>query len=649
LRPFGIGHKLRRATQGQGMSDVFVSYKAEDRRRIRPLVQCLQADGYSVWWDEHIGAGDTWRETIERELDGARCVLVIWSKRSIGPDGGFVREEASRAQRRGVYVPVLIDPVDPPLGFGEKQATSIRGWKGDCADGRYQAVLSAVRRIAGPGSSAEAARPAGAASISRRTAVAGGVVAVLAVGSFGTWKLLGSSPASASNSIAVLPFTNLSGDPKQAYFSDGVAEEIRSALTRLGGLTVIGSSSSEAVRNDDAKTAATKLGVANILTGSVRETPSTIRITAELIDGRTGADRWTQDYDRSPGDTIKIQTDIAANVATALKGALGLAARAALSVGGTQNPEAQRLVLQSGNVDNFSRAGLGRALELINQAIALDPNYADAYARKARILTLSAQRLSRGASEEAAGLAQAEAAANRALELAPNLPAAHDSRAAVYENRFQLHAAQKEFEKALSLAPDDPTALTAYANFLASRGEVPQALRIADKLSSIEPVSGAPHSLRAFLLYVGRRYPDALAEEQRITREWPEHAVPLLYAQILMQLGRDKEAPKWLARGDPASTIVLTTEAILSARAGDTAGALSKKARLVQLYGDRADYSCAQIDAQLGRKDEAFSELGRAWAARDSRLLQLTWVPWLDPLRSDPRYAALVRKIGLPS
>ena len=389
------------------MSDVFISYKAEDRRRIGPLVQCLMADGYSVWWDEHIGAGDTWRETIERELDEARSVIVVWSKRSIGSEGGFVREEASRAQRRGVYVPVLIDAVEPPLGFGEKQATSLRGWKGDCNDSRYRAVLAGVRRTAGAGSRSEKARTAGPISASRRAVlVGGGATAVAAVG-IGVWELLKSSSTSASTSIAVLPFTNLSGDPKQAYFSDGVAEEIRSALTRLGGLTVIGSSSSQAVRNDDAKTAAAKLGVANILTGSVRESPSTIRITAELIDGRTGADRWSEDYDRSPGDAIKIQTDIAANVASALKGALGLAARAALSVGGTQNPEAQRLVLQSATVDSFSKAGLQRALQLISQAIALDPNYADAYARKARVLTLISQRFPSDAAYRAATLAQA--------------------------------------------------------------------------------------------------------------------------------------------------------------------------------------------------------------------------------------------------
>ena len=626
------------------MSDVFISYKAEDRRRIRPLVHCLQAEGYSVWCDEHIGAGDGWRDTIERELDAARCVIVIWSKRSVGPDGGFVREEASRAQRRAVYIPVLIDAVNPPLGFGEKQATSLRGWKGDCADPHYRAIRSAVERLAGKGSEAQTSP---IQAVSRRTALVGGGVALAAAVGIGAWEILKPSSASASNSIAVLPFANLSGDPKQAYFSDGVAEEIRSALTRLGGLTVIGSSSSEAVRNDDAKTAAAKLGVANILTGSVRETPSTIRITAELIDGRTGADRWSEDYDRSPGDAIKIQTDIAQNVATALKGALGLAARAALTVGGTQNPEAQRLLLQSANFDHFSGAGLQQALQLINQAIANDPNYADAYAQKARLLTTMVARFSRTAAEADAGRAQADLASDRALDLAPGLPAAHAAKAAIYESRFERVAAKKEYEKALSLAPEDPTALTVYADFLGSHGQVTEALRIADKLSAIEPLSGSPHSLRSFLLYIGRRYPDALAEEQRIAREWPDRVVPLLYAQILMQLGRDKDALQWLARSDPTSKIRLSLEGILSARAGDVAGALAKKARLQQLYGNQANNACAQIDAQLGRKDEAFAELDRAAALKDAALNQLIWDPWLDPLRSDARYPALLRKVGL--
>ena len=121
------------------MSDVFVSYKAEDRARVRPLVEALQADGLSIWWDAHIGAGDQWRDTIASNLDSAKCVIVAWSKRSTGSDGRFVRDEAARAAKRGVYLPVTIDKVEPPLGFGETQCLPLSGWKGSRDDPRYLA------------------------------------------------------------------------------------------------------------------------------------------------------------------------------------------------------------------------------------------------------------------------------------------------------------------------------------------------------------------------------------------------------------------------------------------------------------------------------------------------------------------------------
>ena len=161
------------------MSDVFVSYKAEDRNRVRPLVEALEAEGLSVWWDAHIGGGDEWRDSIQRHLDESKCVIVVWSRRSIGPDGHFVRDEATRAQRRHVYLPVRIDKVDPPLGFGETQAIPIIGWKGDRSDPRYQAVLAATRAVISGG-----ARPHHAhiesPGVSRRAVVAGGAAATAA-------------------------------------------------------------------------------------------------------------------------------------------------------------------------------------------------------------------------------------------------------------------------------------------------------------------------------------------------------------------------------------------------------------------------------------------------------------------------------------
>lgn len=159
-------------------TDVFVSYKAEDRARLLPLVSALEAEGFSVWWDSHIGAGARWREDIEEHLDAAKCVIVAWSKRSVGPTGDFVRDEASRAQRRGVYLPIRLDPVEPPLGFGEVQAISLRGWKGDRPDPSFQALAEIVhRRIAGE-DIAHVKLTRDRPGVSRRAIVAGGASAI---------------------------------------------------------------------------------------------------------------------------------------------------------------------------------------------------------------------------------------------------------------------------------------------------------------------------------------------------------------------------------------------------------------------------------------------------------------------------------------
>src|SRR5215212_9639900 len=230
-------------------TDLFISYKAEDRSRLKALVAALEAEGFSVWWDAHIGGGAHWREDIQEHLDAAKCVIVAWSKRSVGRDGNFVRDEATRAQRRGAYLPIRIDPVDPPLGFGEVQAIPLRGWKGDRSDPRYQALVDALRRcISGEGighSTVQFDEP----GVSRRAAIAGGAGVAMVASAAGGWFLLKPTRSDAKR-IAVLPFANMSGAPDQAYFAEGIAEELRGALSRIG-LQVIGRTSSDAVKDLD--------------------------------------------------------------------------------------------------------------------------------------------------------------------------------------------------------------------------------------------------------------------------------------------------------------------------------------------------------------------------------------------------------------
>lgn len=631
------------------MSDVFVSYKAEDRRRVRPLVEALEADGYSVWWDEQIGGGAAWRQAIETELNAAKCVIVAWSKRSIGPEGTFVQDEATRAQQRRVYVPVLIDKVHLPLGFGEMQALPLTGWKGDRSDARYQAVLTAIKRIAGD-AQGPVTHSSQRTGLSRRAVVGGGAVAAAAVAGGGAWMVFGPDSAAASDTIAVLPFANLSGDPAQGYFSDGIAEELRSALARLAGLQVVGRTSSEAVRDDDAETAAMKLGVSNVLTGSVRQSPSTIRVSAQLIEGKSGIERWSESYDRPPGDTIRIQMEIAENVARSLSIALGSAGRAALTVGGTENAAAQNLFLQAEEItQHFTRESSRRALALLDAAIALDPNYARAYGLKAIVVLIFTNRLSRSGDELARGRAEALRNAQRAVELAPDLPLGHGALAEIYRSTLQLSAAARQYERVIQLAGGDPDELRSYAGFLAAMGRPGEALRLADQALILDRLNPWSYGTRANVLFAARRYDQVVAIAEKLKRESPElFRFPITLGESLMLLGRFGEARKAFAEEPPDDPIRLAADSVLDARTGDRAGAIAKRNRIEQLYGEAASYQYAQIHANLGAADQAFAALDRAWQIKDPGLMGMKIDPVLDPIRRDPRYAALMDKIGFP-
>lgn len=628
-------------------ADVFISYKAEDRARLQPLVVALEAEGFTVWWDAHIGGGANWRQDIQENLDAAKCVIVAWSKRSVGQDGNFVRDEASRAQRRGVYLPVRLDPVDPPLGFGEVQALSLKGWKGDRSDPRFRAVADAVRsRITGEHIAPAAARIA-EPRVSRRAVLAGGAGAA-ALAAAGGWVLLKPTPANAKR-IAVLPFANLSADPQQAYFSEGVAEELRSALSRIG-LEVIGRTSSDAVKDLDAKAAAAKLGVGNILTGSVRRSPEMIRINAQLVGGSDGVERWAQSYDRAPGDAIKIQTDIATNVAQALSIALGQAARAAISLGSTADSVAQDLLLQSKQVGRDATGAeiIRKSLALAEAAIARDPNYADAHVEKAIALTALAQNYPANRDEAADQIADSEAAARRAIALAPRLGSAYAALSLIELSSLNFESSLRYTKQALALSPEDPNVLV-NAPTLAWFGHGQEALRLADRLVALDPLAPRSYRYKAEVLKVLRHYPQTIEACRKELELAPSRSNAHIIIGDALTLSGQHVKAKAEYRAVPADNpFGLTGEALVAARTRDAAGAQQALARMKQLFGAAASYQYAEIYAQLGDKDRAFAELDNAVQAKDPGLVYVKLDPFLDPIRGDPRYAALLRRLNFP-
>ena len=630
------------------MSDVFVSYKAEDRRRVQPLVAALEAHGLSVWWDAQIGGGDEWRRSIEQQLDSAKCVLVVWSKRSTAPEGRFVRDEASRAMDRGVYLPVRIDNVRLPLGFGETQAISLSGWKSRADDERFLSVLAAVKAIVA-GKPHEVRRQHLDSRVSRRGALAGGAaVAVAATGAIG-WFLFKPGSARAATTIAVLPFENLSGDPNQTYFSDGLTEELRSALARAG-LQVVGRTSSEAMKSEDAKTAAAKLGVGDILTGSVRRSPATIRVNAQLVKGSDGLERWSQEYDRKTGDELTIQSDIAENVAHALSIAMG-AAKAAIEVGGTSDPAAQDLYLKARDIlrgaDN--EAAYRQAIGLTDSAIALDPKFASAYAWKALALNYMTGSTVTGQSFET-GYAQAVDSAKQAVALAPNLPGGHVALAITYQFQLNLPGALAQFRKAQSLPGLDVADQLQCVIFLTRMGAANAALDLVKQAQERDPLNPVAFSRQGYVLISSRRYAEAIAPLKKSMALAPNVSrTHSLTALALMQLGRLDEAEAEYRKAPPDDVYRLTGEAIYFDRKGNRAASDGTIAHIERVFGDTASFQYAEIYAQRGDKERALAALDRAWAVRDPGLTNVRIDAFLDPLRSEPRFAALQKRLNFPN
>lgn len=613
------------------------------------IVRALESDGCNVWWDAHIGGAAEWREEIQAHLDAARCVVVVWSARSVGPEGRFVRDEATRAQKRNVYVPVTIDAVELPLGFGEHQAIPLHRWMGDRNDPRYQTLLATVRaRISGeiPPTPAPYISP----RISRRAAIVVTGGAAAAAATIGGWKFFSSSESQASRRIAVMPFANLSGDHGQAYFSEGIAEELRGSLTRLG-LQVIGRTSSAAMREVDARQAAVKLRVANIVTGSVRHSAEAMRITAQLVDGNEGVERWAQSYDRAPGDAIRIQTDIAANVAKQLSIALGIGARAALTLGETSDSIAHDLFLRADAArrESDSADAFEFIVGLLDQALARDPNYADAYLAKADALSVLGTDFPATPADAASKLTKAEAAARKAVAIVPKLGAGYALLGKIAADRLNFRTALSMSRKALSVSPNSTTVLKTAGDVLTYLGDSQEAIAQVTLGLSLDPLDATFYIRRGWANYYGRKYGPAIEDGRNALLLAPERRIPHhLIGLSLQQLGKLAEAKTQYANVPADELFRLTDEALLAAKVGDRTGANARLRAAHRLIGGAGSYQFAQIHAQLADMDRAFAALEKAIQIRDAGLIYLKKDPLMDPIRPDARFAALLKRLEFP-
>ena len=624
---------------------LFLSYARADRPTADKLADLLTKAGHTVWWDALIEGGAQFASSIREALEAADVVIVLWSKNSI--DSDWVRDEAAQGRDRRRLVPLSIDGTKAPLGFRQYQLIDLSRWKGRADTPQFDAILRAVATALGQKAPARRTRTT---PMSRRQALAAGTgtAAVLAGG--GAWVAWQTGIWGPSNitprSIAVLPFKNLSGDPAQDYFSDGLTEEVRAALAANPGLQVLAATSSNTARarTEDAETIARKLGVAYLLEGSVQRSNDVVRISANLTNGKTGFSEWSQRVDRRLSDIFAVQNEIARLVANALQVRVATARPA---TGGTANVRAYEDFLRGRALFNLAKDEETdrAALAHFDLAISADPGFAMAHAARSRSLASIAAEYARA--EELQPLYAASiAAARRSLELAPDLAEANLALGYVlYAGKLDFEGARPYFDKAYRLGRGNADIILLFALYCSRAGRADEARSAIARAIALDPLNPRTHRAAGSIDYAARRYEDALAPLERALQLNPEISnARALMGHSLMQLGRLNEA-RAAFEAEPNTMFRLTGLAIINHRLGDLGAARRNFAQLVAEMGDSALYQQAEVLAQWGLAGDAIAALNKARAVGDSGLIYVSTDPLLDPIRKEPGFSKFLREM----
>jgi TolB-like protein/Flp pilus assembly protein TadD len=663
---------------------IFLSYASQDAQAAQRICEALRAAGIEVWFDQsELRGGDAWDISIRKQIKTCALFLPVISHTTHDRREGYFRLEWKLAVDRchlmdadlAFLLPVVIDDTRDddervPERFREVQWTRLPGGVTPAA------FVERVRRLL----SGESAQPTGTPSDASRVpaapsmrkpvlalwrskAVLLATIAVLVVvlcflvANRLVLSKRGAEVAPATafspppHSLAVLPFVNLSGDASQDYFSDGLTEELLNSLVEINELQVAARTSSFSFKeHPDIGTVAHKLNVSAVLEGSVRRSANTIRITAQLINAVTGFHLWSKTYDRNLGDVLKLQTEIATAVASALKVTLLGDVAAKVELGGTHNPAAFDAYLRGAKAESsrHDTKDIPAAIAAYTEAIRLDPHYALAFA--ARSIALAGVA---GEAETAAavreGFDQAQADAREALILAPDLAQAHLALASVLDNTLNFTQASEAYERALALAPGNAAVLRISGQFAASMGHFDAGFAATRRAVVLDPLDRRSHAALALVLYAARRYAEAaaaFAEGISLEPDFKETYGDRGFAYF--GLG-DLENARASCETKPDHWESQQCLAVIYDKLGRHADAEAELSKMKAEGGDSSAYQYATIYAQWGDRAKALEWLETAWRLRDSGLRELKTDPLMDPLRKEARFQAIERELKFPS
>ena len=449
-------------------------------------------------------------------------------------------------------------------------------------------------------------------------------------------------------SIAVLPFVDLSEARDQDYFSDGLSEELINRLAQTPGLQVAGRTSAFSFkgRNLDMKQIGRELGVAHLLEGSVRRAGERLRVTVQLVNASDGFHLWSQSYDRELTDVYAVQDEIASAVAEALK--LKLLAAPAAGAERSVDPAAYTAYLRARQLRRGGSDGAEEAVAALEEAVRRDPGFAAAWAQMAVTQSWAADN-AEGPAELAELQRKALAAADKAIELDPGLADGYWARGNLRSTvTWDWEGAKSDFDKALALNPGDARILQGYGSLLASTGHVKEAIDTMQKAANAEPLLFSVWQALGYFQEGDGQLGAALRSQQRALELKPRFPfVHFRLGVLALQMRKPREAARHF-EDSGYEPLQLLGRALAEHQLRHGAKSEEALQALISGYGYNAAYQVAQAYAFRGQRDEAFHWLERAFEQRDGGLAELKYDPLMRDLHADPRWAALLNRMGLP-
>jgi TolB-like protein/tetratricopeptide (TPR) repeat protein len=654
---------------------VFLSYASQDAEAAQKICEALRAAGIEVWFDQsELRGGDAWDQKIRQEIRDCALLVAIISQHTQERLEGYFRHEWNLAIERAHHIarqkpfliPVVVD------GTGDREALvpdEFRAVQWTRLAGKDTTPAFVARVVALLGTAVPVAATAGAdpkpvssstATRNRRAfwvSLGFGALAIIVAGAWIAFQHSGlrrqaqadatgeAKSAVSEKSLAVLPFVDLSEKHDTEYFGDGLAEELIDLLTRVPNLAVVARTSSFQFKGKSVPISqiGKQLHVAYVLEGSVRQTDLKLRITAQLI--RTADERhvWSMTYDRNKEDVFQVQDDIAREVIRALRIVFADVARVRSA---STSWEVYQMYLDASLLEWDSGENVNRAIATLRSALALDENFAPAWAALADRLSTQGDMFN---VDRTKAYSEARDAALRAIRLDPSLPDGHLAMVYIHEYYdWDWDGAEKSASLAEQLQPGNPRVLQAVADIASLRGDFGTATDLTRRALARDPLSVGTHDALGEALYCEGKFAESAAAFHRSLELDPVGgSTQALLGRSLMMQGHLQEALD-IAASEPIERMRLWSTALIQNAMGRSTDSNATLAELQRQFPASEDVSIGWVYAAQGRLDEAFTWFEKGFEHHSRFLTDIKCIPEAPALTRDPRYRSLLHRLNLP-